>query len=130
MAICGLLAISAGIVGIDDNPPGILLAYIAATAFVLAFVHPWRTAGQFRRLLYVSVLGLVLFIILNNVFAVVAHSSATADAFQKLLQSLAVVAFFLATLIFPAALIISAVGLVATFIRNRHHPSPGSKTAA
>jgi uncharacterized membrane protein YccC len=40
LAICGLLAIAAAAVGIDDNPPGILLAFLAATAFVLAFVHP------------------------------------------------------------------------------------------
>ena len=40
LAICGLLAIAAVVVGIDDNLPGILLALLAATAFVLAFVHP------------------------------------------------------------------------------------------
>jgi len=119
LVICGLLAIAAATVGIDDNPPGILLAYLAATAFVLAFVHPWRTARQFRILLFASVLGLALFVILNNVFAAVAHNSATAGALQKLLQGLAVAAFFLATLVFPAALIVGAVGSVAMFIRNR-----------
>jgi hypothetical protein len=41
LAICGLSAIAAAAVGTDDNPPGILLAYLAATAFVLALVHPW-----------------------------------------------------------------------------------------
>lgn len=123
LAFCGLLAISAGIIGINDNPVGILLAYLAATAFVLAFVHPWRTAKQFRRPLYASVIGLALFVILNNIFAAIAHSSTTACAIQKLLQGLAVVAFFLGTLIFPAALIISAVGLVAMFIRSHRQPT-------
>jgi len=130
LAICGLLAVSARTVGIDDNPPGILLAYLAATALVLAFVHPWRTARQFRRLLYASVLGLVLLVILNNIFAAVAHNSATAGVFQNLLQGLAVAAFLLGTLICPAALLVGALGLVAMFIRNRHQPTPGSKTPA
>ena len=51
LVICGLLAIAAAAVGIDDNLPGILLAYLAATAFVLAFVHPWRSARKFMFLL-------------------------------------------------------------------------------
>ena len=123
LVICGLSAIAAAAVGIDDNPPGILLAFLAATAFVVAFVHPWRTARQFRLLLYASVPGLALFVILNNVFAAVAHNSATAGALQTLLQGLAVAAFFLATLICPAAFIVGAVGSVAMFIRSRHRPA-------
>jgi hypothetical protein len=123
LVICGLSAIAAAAVGIDDNPPGILLAFLAATAFVLAFVHPWRTARQFRFLLYASVLGFALFAILNNVFAAVAHNSATAGALQNLLQGLAVAAFFLATLICPAAFIVGAVGSVAMFIRSRRRPT-------
>ena len=123
LIICGLMAIAAAAVGIDDNPPGILLAFLAAIAFVLAFVHPWRTARPFSFLLTASVLGLVLFVILNNVFAAVAHDPATAGAFQKLLQGIAVAAFFLATLIFPAAFIVGAVGSVAMFIRSRRRPT-------
>src|SRR3972149_2404758 len=123
LVICGLSAIAAAAVGIDDNPPGILLAFLAATAFVLAFVHPWRTARQFRFLLYSSVLGIALFAILNNVFAAVAHNSVTAGALQNLLQGLAVAAFFLATLISPAAFIVGAVGSVAMFIRSRRRPT-------
>lgn len=119
LVICGLSAIAAAAVGINDNPPGILLAFLAAIAFVLAFVHPWRTARQFRRLLYVSILGIALFIILNNIFEAVAHAPTTMGAFQKLMQALAVAAFFLGTLIFPAAFIISTVGSVVRFIRGR-----------
>ena len=57
LAIAAALAAAAGLVGISDNPPGILLAYGAAAALVLAFVHPWRTSRQFRYLLYGSFLG-------------------------------------------------------------------------
>jgi energy-coupling factor transporter transmembrane protein EcfT len=119
LVICGLSAIGAAVVGIDDNPPGILLAYLAATAFVLAFVHPWRTARQFIFLLFSSVLGLALFVILNNLFAAVGHNPATAGMLQNLMQGFAVAAFFLATLICPAAIIVGAVGSVAVFIRSR-----------
>ncbi len=119
LMLCGLSAIGAAALGIDDNPPGILLAYLAAFAFVLAFAHPWRTARPFVLLLLASVIGLVLFIILNNLFAAVAHNPATMGTFQKLMQGLAVSAFFLGTLIFPAGFIVGAAGSIVMFIRNR-----------
>jgi hypothetical protein len=53
--VCGLLAIAAAVLGIDDNPPGILLAFLAALALILAFVHPWRTEREFLFLLLASI---------------------------------------------------------------------------
>jgi len=119
LAMAGLLAIAAAALGISDNPPGILFAYLAATAFVLAFVHPWRTTRQFMFLLCASVLGFAIFALLNNFFAAVAHNQETPGALQYLLQGLAVAAIILATLICPAAFIVGAVGWVAMFIRSR-----------
>lgn len=51
LTLCGLFTIGAAVLGIDDNPPGILFAYLAAFAFVLAFAHPWQTARPFVLLL-------------------------------------------------------------------------------
>lgn len=123
LSICGLSAIAATIVGIDDNLPGILLAFLAAFAFVFAFVHPWRTARQFRFLLITSALGIVLFVILNNVFAFLAHNSVSPGVLQCMLQSLAVVAFLLAAMIFPAAFIVGAAGWIVMFMRSRRRPT-------
>ncbi len=124
LTICGLLAIAAATVGIDDNLPGILLAFLAATAFVLAFVHPWRTAKKFMFLLLASVLGFVLYIILNIILDTAAQDPATAGALQDLLQSPVVDAFsIIIAMICPAAFIVGAVGSVAMFIRNRRRPA-------
>ena len=121
LAICGLLVIAAVVVGIDDNLPGILLAFLAATAFVLAFVHPWRTARKFMFLLLASILGFVLFIILNIVLDTIAQNPATTSALQNLLQSPAINAFSITiAMICSAAFIVGAVGSVAMFIHNRH----------
>jgi hypothetical protein len=119
MAICGVSAIGAIFVGISDNPPGIFLAYGAATAFILAFVHPWRTAKQFRLLLYASVLGLVIFVILHNVFEGVASTIEGIDTLQFLFQGLGVIAFFIAVLICPPAILVGAIGSTVMFFRNR-----------
>lgn len=119
LSISGLSTIGAAVLGIDDNPPGLLLAYLAAFAFVLAFAHSWKTARPFVLLLIGSVIGLVLFIILNNLFAAVAHNPASTGTFQKIMQGLAVSAFFLGTLIFPAGFIVGAAGSIIMFISNR-----------
>jgi hypothetical protein len=121
--ISALLSVAAAAVGIDDHPPGILLAYLAAIAFVLAFVLPWQFARQFGILLAASVLGIPLFVILNNLFAAAGHNPSTAVALQYLFQGLAVAAFFLATLIFPAAFLVGAARLVFLFICSRRRPN-------
>ena len=120
LAICGLLAIAAAAVGIDDNPPGILLAFLSATAFVLAFVHPWRAARKFMFLLLASILGFVLYIILNIILDTAAQDPATSGALQDLLQSNIVNALSITiAMICAAAFIVGAVGSVAMFIRSR-----------
>lgn len=130
LIVCVLLAIASRVVGISDNPPGILLAFLATGAFVLAFVHPWRTARQFRFLLFGSVLGFVIFAILHNVFDAVASKWATAGALHILLEGLSVAAFLLALLGFPPAVFIGAVGWVAMAIRYRGRPAQGRDAAA
>ena len=70
---------------------------------------------QFRLFLYASVLGLVMFAILHNVFEAVASKAASAGALQILLQGFGVTTFFLAVLICPPAIIVGAVGSVVMF---------------
>lgn len=119
LGIAGLLAIAAGLVGISDNPPGILLAYGTAAALVLAFVHPWRTSRQFRFLLYASALGFAVFAVVHNVFEVVAGRLGGPGFVVAVLQGIQVAAFLIAVLVCPPALVIGAVGAVVMAIRNR-----------
>jgi len=120
LAMCGLLAIAAAAVGIDDNLPGVTLAFLSAIAFVLAFVHPWRTARKFIFLLLASILGLVLFTVLNITLDIAAQDPATTGALRDLWESPVVEAFsIIIIMICSAAFIVGAVGSVAMFIRSR-----------
>ena len=122
LVISGLLAIAAAVLGIDDNPPGILLALLAANAFVLAFVHSWRTARKFIFLLLASILVFVPFVILNIILDTVANNPATTGALRVLLQSPAINALIIIIgMICTAAFIVGAAGSVVMFIRNRRH---------
>ena len=125
LALCGLSAIAAVAIGIDDNPPGILLAFLAGTAFVLAFVHPWRTPRQFRRLLYASALGFVLFALLHNMFEAIAMNLGGPGLVQGLLNGAGAVSFVIAILVCPPGVLIGIVGAVVTSIRSRHERTSG-----
>ncbi len=120
LAICGLFAITSSVLGIDDNPPGVLLALLAAVAFILAFAHPWQTARKFLFLLLASVLGFVFFIILNIISDSIVQNPASPSALQNLIQSPANETLSLIfTMLCSAAFIVGAVGSVAMFIRGR-----------
>lgn len=112
-------AIAAALVGINDNPPGILLALAAAAAMVLAFVHPWRSGREFRRLLIASVLGFLLSVVLHNLFEALAGTAEDISVLRALLEGLGGATFLLATLVCPATLLVSVGALVMDFIANR-----------
>jgi hypothetical protein len=122
--LCSGLAIAAALVGLADNPPGLLLALLAGMAAVAAFVHPWRTVNQFWYLAFYSVLGLVLFGVLHNVFEALAHHR-TGALSKYALEPLAVTTFLVAIFVCPAAFLVGIIGTLITFIRSRRHP-PGS----
>ena len=124
LAICGVLTLVAVVIGINDNPPGLLMAFIAALALILAFVHPWRTARKFTFLLLASVLGLVLFIILNITLDSIVQNPATSDAVRNLIESPpneALIVTF--AMLLPAAFLVGAIGAVIMLIRNRRRPT-------
>jgi|SRR5271157_751856 len=124
LVVCILSAIASAVVGINDNLPGILLALLAATAFVLAFAHPWRIARKFMFLLLGSVLGFVVFFILNIIFDSIAQNPATSVALRNLVQSPTSDALILIfAMICQAAFIVGAAGSVVMFIRNRRQKS-------
>jgi hypothetical protein len=117
---CALLVTIALVIGINDNPPGILLAYLAGVSLILAFAHPWRTPRKFIYLLLASALGLVLFVLLNIATDAMAQSPATSGRLFDLTQSPAFEAInMIIAILFPAAFLVGVVGAVAAFIRSR-----------
>jgi hypothetical protein len=123
LALCGLLAIAAVAVGIDDNLPGILLAFLSAIAFVLAFVHPWRTARKFVFLLLASVLGFVLFVILNIALDSIIQNPKSSRTLQDLIESpIANALNIIIAMVCPAVFMVGAIGSVTMFLRERRRP--------
>jgi hypothetical protein len=130
LAACCIFAVGAALVTVSDNPPGIVLALLASAAFILAFVHPWRTARQYGILFLASVLGFVLFAILHNVFDAVASKAASVRVVHSLLEGLSVAAFLLAIMICPPAMLVGAVGWIIAVTRKRRRSVGTPNTAA
>lgn len=98
----------AAIVGIEDNPPGIILCYLGCIFFMLAFIHNWKKPKPYVILLITSVLGFPVFVILHNFL----------DYLAKGTPFEAVGAFF-----FLAALFFSPVGAVIGIIGSIYYGS-------
>lgn len=105
LVVCGLLATTAVFVGIDDNLPGVLLALLAATAFVLAFAHPWQTARKFIFLFLSSILGFILFVIINILSDSIVQNPTTSFVVKNPLS-------FIISMVCSAAFIVGAIGSV------------------
>jgi hypothetical protein len=119
LGICPVLAVTAVLIGIDDNLPGILLAFIAALAFVLAFAHPWRKARKFLFLLLASVIGFILFTILMITLDTVANDPGTAPALRSLLDGSAVNAIIIIIgMLLAASILVGTVGSIVMSIRG------------
>ena len=119
VTICCVSLIVAFLIGISDNPPGILLCYVAVTALILAFVHTWRQVKRFLILLGASLIGFPLFVFLHNLFYALGQMAAGVIVLSPLLEFLHVVFFLVAIMVCPAGVLIGAVGSVVTYCKGR-----------
>ena len=122
LTVCCISAIAAGIIGIDDNAPGILCAFGASAALVLAFVHPWRAPKQYGLLLLGSILCFVIAGVLHNVLHGVAGNMEEASVLPKVLEGFSVAAFLLAVLVCPPAFFVGLVGSITMLVKKHHRP--------
>lgn len=114
LAICVVLAATAGALGISDNAAGGTLAYLSAVALVLAFVHPWRTARRFLLLTGASVLAFVACVVLSNVLENTGVGGGG-------------IFFLMAIFLCPAGLTVGVIGTVVTVITSRRAHQPPAR---
>lgn len=118
LAGAGVAVAAAFLVGISDNPPGILLLYGATASLILAFVHSWRSSKRFLILTLASIAGFPLAVFLHNAFEAIAGMAA-GMILPGILNFLGVVFFLVAVFACPAGLLIGGVGALATIRRAK-----------
>jgi hypothetical protein len=124
LLVASALAVGAIAVGVSDNPPGLLLAHLASLAIVLAFVHSWRGARRFLRLVAASVLGFVVLVVVHNLIHGLAEMAGTGTLLGTLLGVVGAAAFVGALSLCLPAFVIGVLGSLIMLMR-RGQQRPG-----
>lgn len=107
----------ASILGISDNPPGLILLLLGAIAVVLALVHPWRSVRNYRILFLVGVVAFPILVVVHNVTEVVG-GRLESGLVAGLLLGISVVTFVLAIFGSPPAAAIGLAGWLVFGLRS------------
>lgn len=118
LAATVVLVIAASLVGIADNPPGIVLLYGAGLTGVLAIAHRWRSPDKFGYLLAAAIVGFFVMAIAHNFAEVGAEQVTHLPVLAFLLTAVSVIGFLAAVIVCPAAGVVGLVGWVATLGRK------------
>ena len=119
LALSGILLIAAFVIGVAENPPGIILLYAGIFALILAFVYRWREVKKFKLLTLFSFIGIPIFVVLHNLSEVLGEKSADIILLYYLLMGWSVLSFLVAVIVCPAGLITGIIGIVVLTVKTR-----------
>lgn len=115
---CVLLVIAI-LIGIGDNPPGIVLLFLSVMLFVLAVVHHWRSLKKFLILAAASLIGIPVFSILHNLFEALGELTTDISLLARMSEVLSALSFFTAIMVCPAGLVSGLIGILICFIYKK-----------
>jgi uncharacterized membrane protein (UPF0136 family) len=121
LVACGLLALAAARLGISDNPPGIVLAFLSIAAFFAALAHGWRRARPFWLLACGALASLVVLSALTILFDISAAKTEPGGPWASVLRALSRVCM-VAAMACPSALLVGAVGGIVALVRTGRRP--------
>jgi len=101
-----------------DSFGGTFLTYAGIFVLVLAHVHHWRSKRKFFILMLVSIIGIPVFKLLENIFETLAKQTSQNAYLSEMFNSFSALFFILAVLIFPAVLLIAIIGFIWSAIKN------------
>ena len=113
-----ILIVAALLVGISDNPPGIILLYCAALALVLAWARGWRQPRRFGVLFGASIVAFFVMAAIHNFAEVGAHRIAHLPVLSGALAAVSGVGFLLAIFVCPMGALVGLVGGLVTAVRK------------
>jgi hypothetical protein len=119
------LVISAIVVGVSDNIPGIVLCYLATVVLVAAPTRIWRKTKRFLILLGASVIGFFAFVFLHNAFYALTILTSHIALLSHLMEAFHIVFFIIAVFLCPAIFLVGAVGSIVCAIMGRKKQAIG-----
>ncbi len=134
LAAFGAAGIAVGAIGFGSSSLAHVLTFVAATALILAWVHPWRRAREFKYLLYASGLCFGVFVVPyglvapHALFEVGAGVTGGAWPLRAIVLLVAQVAYVTAVFVCPPAMVIGLAGAFIMFRKGRNSGRPEPST--
>ena len=119
------LVISAIVVGVSDNIPGIVLCYLATVVLAVAATRTWRKTKRFLILVVASFIGFFVFVFLHNAFYALTILANHIVPLSHLMEAFHVVFFIIAVFLCPATFLVGAVGSIVCAITERRKRAIG-----
>jgi uncharacterized membrane protein (UPF0136 family) len=119
------LVISAIVVGVSDNIPGIVLCYAATVVLVVASTRTWRKTKRFLILVLTSVIGFFIFVFLHNAFYALTILTTHIAALSHLMEAFHVIFFIIAVFLCPTTFLVGVVGSIVCAIMERRRQAIG-----
>ena len=115
-----ILAITiALIIGISDNPPGIIILYAGIILLIFSLVYIWRKIRSFLILLIVSIVGVPVFAVLHNIFYGIAELTSEVKILPEILRLFDAMSFIIALIICPSGIIVGMGGALILFVKRK-----------
>lgn len=115
-----IIAITIGlIIGISDNPPGIIILYAGIILLIISLVYIWRKIKPFLVLLIVSIIGAPFFAVLHNVFYGISELTSDINILPEILSFFDTMSFIIALVICPSGIIVGMGGALILFIKRK-----------
>jgi len=113
-----LTGVTAFLVGVSDNPPGIALLYLALTCLAAAWVWNWRVPRDFWILLLISLGAFPIGVILHNLLYALGMMVNEGKVLLGLLEFLEVLFFLVAVMAVGPTALVALVGGIYTSWRG------------
>ena len=107
------------VIGLADDPPGIVSIILGTLTLFLAFVHHKWEAKIFIVIYLASGAGFIVFGILHNLFHGLAELLEDVNILVQVIQFLSAVFFLIAVLACPAGVLVGLVGIIITFFKRK-----------
>ena len=119
------LVISAIVIGVSDNMPGIVLCYLATVVLVMVPTRTWRKTRRFLILLGAALIGFLVFVFLHNAFYALTILTDHIVILSHLMEALHVIFFIIAVFLCPAIFLVGVMGSIVCAIIGRRKQTIG-----
>ena len=121
LMLTGLILLAfAATLGIEDNWPGIVAAYLGMLVIFLPFALRWKKPKSFIRLFLGSLAAFVVLAVIHNLFEAAGQYSSDLGFWASVLNGLGGLFFLIATLVCPVMMLIGFFGTVFLSMRGRN----------